>query len=290
MIDRSNEFVYVKRHYFFPFKPLLDYEYKKFGYKKCDNGKGKSKIFNTVYYVHHKERPKGLCDTLYLINLPFSYFRAIIAPVLLVVLLLSILIENIFSVVLPLDKMLVVLFMVFPAIFISVFLSNMGYKKYRENDTDGKVDRALKSRGWAPWTSYKDNDPRFTPPTASSSASAAKASPAAEKPSAQKANTPPPASNAGFNLGDNDGIITLLSANGEEIDFTAIAVIVYKGRHYAIMQPAELLEGMGDDEALVFRVTVGPDGNNSFEIEMNNQIIDAVFAEYDRLYDQANGR
>lgn len=29
MINRTNEFIYVKRHYFFPFKPLMDWEYKK---------------------------------------------------------------------------------------------------------------------------------------------------------------------------------------------------------------------------------------------------------------------
>lgn len=43
---------------------------------------------------------------------------------------------------------------------------------------------------------------------------------------------------------DNDDIVTLLSSEGEEIDFVEIAGIAYEGEFYAILQPVELLEGM----------------------------------------------
>ena len=83
----------------------------------------------------------------------------------------------------------------------------------------------------------------------------------------------------------DDDIVTLLSATGEEIDFVEIAGIAHKGNFYAILQPVELLEGMADDEALVFKVSRGPDGEDKFEIELNDAIIDAVFTEYNRLLD-----
>ena len=38
-------------------------------------------------------------------------------------------------------------------------------------------------------------------------------------------------------LQNDDDIVTLLSATGEEIDFVEIAGIVYKGHLYAILQP-----------------------------------------------------
>ena len=85
---------------------------------------------------------------------------------------------------------------------------------------------------------------------------------------------------------DND-IITLTSADGEEVDFVEIAGIAYKGNFYAVLQPVELLEGMDDDEALVFKVTRGANGEDNFEIEMDDDIIDAVFEEYNRLLDEA---
>ena len=87
----------------------------------------------------------------------------------------------------------------------------------------------------------------------------------------------------------DDDIVTLLSADGEEIDFVEIAGIAHKGSFYAILQPVELLDGMDDDEALVFKVTRGKDGEDKFEIELDDTIIDAVFAEYNKLLDSAVG-
>ena len=86
---------------------------------------------------------------------------------------------------------------------------------------------------------------------------------------------------------DDDDIVTLLSADGEEIDFVEIAGIAHKGNFYAILQPVELLEGMEDDEALVFKVSRGENGEDKFEIELDDEIIDAVFEEYNRLLDEA---
>ena len=86
-------------------------------------------------------------------------------------------------------------------------------------------------------------------------------------------------------LDNNDEYITLLSANGEEINFVEIAGIAYSGNFYAILQPEELLDGMEADEALVFKVSRNADGSDKFEIELDDEIIDAVFAEYNRLFD-----
>ena len=82
-----------------------------------------------------------------------------------------------------------------------------------------------------------------------------------------------------------DDIITLRSADGEDVDFVEIAGIAHEGKFYAILQPVELLEGMADDEALVFLVTTDEDGNDKFDIELNEDVIDAVFKEYNRLLD-----
>lgn len=87
---------------------------------------------------------------------------------------------------------------------------------------------------------------------------------------------------------DNDDIVTLKGQNGEDIDFIEIAGIAYNGNFYAILQPVELLVGMDDDEALVFKVTKDANGEDRFEIELDDATIDAVFAEYDKLLAEAN--
>ncbi len=80
-------------------------------------------------------------------------------------------------------------------------------------------------------------------------------------------------------------IITLVNDAGEEVDFIEIAGILYGDGFYVILQPVELLEGMGEDEALVFQVTEAEDGNK-FEMVMDDDIIDGVFEEYNRLLDE----
>lgn len=85
---------------------------------------------------------------------------------------------------------------------------------------------------------------------------------------------------------DDDSIVTLQNANGDNIDFVEIAGIAYGGNFYAILQPVDLPDGMDDTEALVFRVNRGKGGNNHFDIETDDKIIDAVFKEYNRLLDE----
>ncbi|MBE6625347.1 MAG: DUF1292 domain-containing protein [Ruminococcaceae bacterium] len=84
---------------------------------------------------------------------------------------------------------------------------------------------------------------------------------------------------------ENDDIITLLSDTGEEIAFIEIAGIAHKGNFYALLQPVELIEGMSEDEALVFSVTRGENGEDKFNIVTDDAIIDAVFEEYYKLLD-----
>ena len=82
-----------------------------------------------------------------------------------------------------------------------------------------------------------------------------------------------------------DEIITLVNEAGEEVDFIEVAGIVYGEGFYVILQPVELLEGMGEDEALVFEVIEQEEGNR-FDVVLDDDIIDGVFAEYNRLLDE----
>lgn len=86
----------------------------------------------------------------------------------------------------------------------------------------------------------------------------------------------------------DDDIITLTSADGEEISFVEIAGIAHAGKFYAILQPVELLEGMADDEALVFEVSRNENGEDCFSIELDDDIIEAVFEAYHKLLDESS--
>lgn len=85
-----------------------------------------------------------------------------------------------------------------------------------------------------------------------------------------------------------DDLIRLQTADGEEIEFTEIAGIALDGKFHVILQPVELLDGMDDDEALVFELSKGEDGDQ-FQLELDDEIIERVFDEYNKLLDAANG-
>lgn len=86
---------------------------------------------------------------------------------------------------------------------------------------------------------------------------------------------------------NQDEIITLRSATGEDIDFIAVAEINHKGGYYLILQPVELLPGMEDNEAIVFKIVRDRDGSETLQVELDDSIVDGVFEKYERLLDDA---
>lgn len=81
--------------------------------------------------------------------------------------------------------------------------------------------------------------------------------------------------------------VVLTDENGNDVEFSQVASIVLPGdRHYAILQPVELLEGMGEDEAFVFEVKFNGDKDASLTIVDDDKVVDEVFKEYNRLLDE----
>lgn len=79
---------------------------------------------------------------------------------------------------------------------------------------------------------------------------------------------------------DEDEIITLTDDEGKPVDFYEVACIEYQGDFYALLQPVEPLEGLGEDEALIFKVSEEDEDNDIFEPVTDESILDAVFNEY----------
>ena len=88
---------------------------------------------------------------------------------------------------------------------------------------------------------------------------------------------------------EDDGIVVLQGADGEEIEFEEIASIVYNDGYYKVMKPVEMPEGMSEDEALVFAVTEEEEGLR-YSLVLEDEIIDGVFAEYNALVDEAEAK
>ncbi|MBQ6849036.1 MAG: DUF1292 domain-containing protein [Clostridia bacterium] len=81
---------------------------------------------------------------------------------------------------------------------------------------------------------------------------------------------------------NNDDNIVLYDDKDTATEFVQIAVIGLNGKIYPLLQPAQPMEGLGEDEALVF-VIDEIDGEECLYIETDEAVIDEVFREYFKL-------
>jgi hypothetical protein len=87
---------------------------------------------------------------------------------------------------------------------------------------------------------------------------------------------------------NNTDNIVLYNEKDQPVEFIQIAIIPYKKKEYAILQPAKPMKGVGDDQAIVFEVVKGKKGSEgSLHIVSDDEIIDACFVEYNKLRDKA---
>ena len=87
---------------------------------------------------------------------------------------------------------------------------------------------------------------------------------------------------------NNDENLFLYDENDNAVGFEQVAVIPYCEKVYAILSPVQKIEGVADDEAFVFVIEEIDDEDCIVMVE-DNDIIDAIFVEYYKLLDEANG-
>jgi len=85
-----------------------------------------------------------------------------------------------------------------------------------------------------------------------------------------------------YDENNNDAII-LFNERGEEIAFEQIALIPLNENTYAILKPIKPMEGLGEDEGLVFSIETSEDGQEFLMLTTDEEIIDKVFDVYDQL-------
>ena len=85
-----------------------------------------------------------------------------------------------------------------------------------------------------------------------------------------------------YDENNNDAII-LFNEKGEEIAFEQIAIIPIAEKVYAILKPIIPMEGVGEDEGLVFSIEQNDAGEEYLALTVDEEIIDAVFTVYEAL-------
>lgn len=88
----------------------------------------------------------------------------------------------------------------------------------------------------------------------------------------------------------NTDPVILEDEDGKRYAFEQVAIIPYtvsgEKNLYAVLKPVDKIEGVGDDEAIVFRVNVYDDGSSDMSLEEDEDIAVAVYREYIKLLEE----
>ena len=82
---------------------------------------------------------------------------------------------------------------------------------------------------------------------------------------------------------NNCDIIVLYNEENEPVSFEQIALVPLQGKVYAILKPVTPLDGMTEDEVLMFSIETNEDGEEYLDLVVDDEIIDAVFDIYSEL-------
>ena len=79
---------------------------------------------------------------------------------------------------------------------------------------------------------------------------------------------------------DNTDPIVLMGGDGRKISFEQVAVIPYDSNLYCILKPLDKIEGVGEEDAIVFLVDTDETGASVVRVEEDMEIAEIVFDKY----------
>lgn len=86
---------------------------------------------------------------------------------------------------------------------------------------------------------------------------------------------------------DNDSPVEIYNSEGRTFVFNQVAYIPYDGKEYVLLSPREEIEGIGENQAVTFEMRYVDGDERLFFVE-DEKIVDAVFAAYEKLFDENN--
>ncbi len=83
-----------------------------------------------------------------------------------------------------------------------------------------------------------------------------------------------------------DEIVELTTDDGKKLKFYFVGTIEYKGKNYSAFEPAELIEGIEDDDLVIFELN-GDDEETCDLLPIEDEkLLDEVFEEFCRVLEE----
>lgn len=85
---------------------------------------------------------------------------------------------------------------------------------------------------------------------------------------------------------EDEGIVELVTDDGKKLKFYFIGTIEYKGKNYSAFEPAEQIDGMDDDDIVIFELA-GDDEETADLLPVEDEkLLDEVFEEFCRVLEE----
>lgn len=85
---------------------------------------------------------------------------------------------------------------------------------------------------------------------------------------------------------EHDEPIELITDDGKKLKFYFIGTIEYKGKAYSAFEPAEEIEGIDEDDLIIFELAGDNDDNAELLPVEDEALLDEVFEEFCRVLEE----
>ena len=87
---------------------------------------------------------------------------------------------------------------------------------------------------------------------------------------------------------DNTDPIILQNDDGEDVEFEQVALVPYDDELFTILKPITKVQGVSEDEAVVFRIDYIEDEEEFYlNVETEQAVLDEVYKVYENLFLEA---
>ena len=84
----------------------------------------------------------------------------------------------------------------------------------------------------------------------------------------------------------NDDIVELTADDGRKLKFYFVGTIEYKGKNYSAFEPAEQIDGIDDDDLIIFELS-GDDEETADLLPIEDEgLLNEVFEEFCRVLEE----
>ena len=86
--------------------------------------------------------------------------------------------------------------------------------------------------------------------------------------------------------GCEDEIVELTTEDGKKLKFYFVGTIEYKGKYYSAFEPAEQIDGMEEDDLVIFELSGDDEETADLLPVEDDKLLDEVFEEFCRLLEE----